>query len=123
MDGIGRYAGIDWAKHAHAVCIIDGQGSVLARFEVEHSAAGLRELARRLEGVEGAAIERPDGPVIDALLEAGLPVVVIASRHVKALRTRHGLAGNKDDRADAYVLADALRTDGQGRVLILLEKH
>ena len=66
----------------------------------------------RLEGVEGVAIERPDGPVIDALLAAGLPVVVIASRHVKALRTRHGLAGNKDDRADAFVLADALRTDG-----------
>jgi transposase len=113
MDGIGRYAGIDWAKDGHAVCIIDGQGSALARFEVEHSAAGLRELARRLEGVEGVAIERPDGPVIDALLEAGLPVVVIASRHVKALRTRHGLAGNKDDRADAFILADALRTDGQ----------
>jgi transposase len=63
--------------------------------------------------VDGVAIERPDGPVIEALLGAGIPIVVIASRHVKALRTRHGLAGNKDDRADAYVLADALRTDGQ----------
>ena len=62
--------------------------------------------------VDGVAIERPDGPVIDALLEAGLRVVVIASRHVKALRTRHGLAGNKDDRSDAFILADALRTDG-----------
>ena len=113
MDGIRRYAGIDWAKDAHAVCIIDERGSALARFEVEHSAAGLRELVRRLTGVEGVAIERPDGPIIEALLEAGLPVVVIASRHVRALRTRHGLAGNKDDRADAYVLADALRTDGQ----------
>ena len=41
-----------------------------------------------------------------------IPVVVIASRHVKALRTRHGLAGNKDDRSDAFILADALRTDG-----------
>jgi hypothetical protein len=39
-------------------------------------------------------------------------VVVIASRGVKALRTRYGSAGNKDDRADAYVLADVLRTDG-----------
>jgi hypothetical protein len=66
----------------------------------------------RLEAVEGVAIERPDGPVVEALLESGLPVVVIASSHVKALRTRHGLAGDKDDRADAYVLTDALRTDG-----------
>ena len=112
MDGIRRYAGIDWARERHAVCVIDDAGTAIARFEVEHTAAGLRELVRRLAGVEGVAIERPDGPVIDALLEAGLRVVVIASRHVKALRTRHGLAGNKDDRADAFILADALRTDG-----------
>lgn len=112
MDGIRRYAGIDWAKASHAVCIIDQRGGVVARFEVEHSDAGLRELVSRLSGVEGVAIERPDGPVVEALLEADLPVVVIASRHVKALRTRHGLVGNKDDRADAFILADALRTDG-----------
>jgi transposase len=112
MDGIGRYAGIDWAKDTHAVCVVDERGLVVSRFEVQHTDAGLRDLVRRLKDVEGVAIERPDGPVIDALLDAGIRVVVIASRHVKALRTRHGLAGNKDDRADAYVLADALRTDG-----------
>jgi transposase len=112
MDGIGRHAGIDWAKDRHAVCVVDGRGGVVSRFEVEHTDAGLRELVRRLGDVDGVAIERPDGPVIDALLEAGLPVVVIASRQVKALRTRHGLAGNKDDRSDALILADALRTDG-----------
>ncbi len=112
MDGIRRFAGIDWAGARHAVCVIDGAGAVVSRFEVDHDAAGLRELVRRLRGVVGVAIERPDGPVIDALLEAGLGVAVIASRHVKALRTRHGLAGNKDDRSDAFVLADALRTDG-----------
>ena len=112
MDGTRRFAGIDWAKARHAVCVVDGQGRAVARFEVEHTDAGLRELVRRLTGVEGVAIERPDGPVVEALLEAGLPVVVIASRQVKALRARHGLVGNKDDRADAYVLADALRTDG-----------
>ena len=113
MDGNRRYAGIDWAKARHAICIVDGHGHAVARFEVEHTDAGLRELVRSLEGIEGVAIERPDGPVVEALLGAGLPVVVIASRHVKALRARHGLAGNKDDRADAYILADALRTDGQ----------
>jgi transposase len=112
MDGIRRSAGIDWARATHAVCIVDERGAVTGRFEVAHDAAGLRQLVRRLEGVEGVAIERPDGPVIDALLAAGIPVTVIASRHVKALRPRHGLAGNKDDRSDAYVLADALRTDG-----------
>ena len=51
-------------------------------------------------------------PVVDALLEAGLEVVVVSSRSVKALRERYGTSGNKSDRSDAYVLADCLRTDG-----------
>jgi transposase len=58
-----------------------------------------------------AAIERSDGPVVDALLAAGVTVVVIAPRQVKNLRSRYGSAGNKDDRFDAFVLADVLRTD------------
>jgi transposase len=115
MDSGTTYAGVDWASRAHAVCIVDERGSALERFEVEHSEPGLRSLGRRLvkAGVTGVAIERPDGPVIDALFAAGLTVYVIASRHAKAMRTRYGTAGNKDDRADAYLLADVLRTDGQ----------
>jgi transposase len=62
-------------------------------------------------GVGEAAIERPDGPVVDALLGAGITVVVISPNQVKNLRSRYGSAGNKDDRFDAYVLADTLRTD------------
>jgi transposase len=57
------------------------------------------------------AIERPDGPVVEALLAAGLEVFVIAPNQVKNLRSRYGSAGNKDDRFDAYMLADVLRTD------------
>jgi transposase len=56
--------------------------------------------------------------VVDALMGAGLEVVVIPSRQVKALRERYGSAGNKDDAFDAYVLADTLRTDG-GRLRAL----
>jgi hypothetical protein len=33
------------------------------------------------------------------------------ARQVKNPRLRYGSAGNKDDRFDAYVLADVLRTD------------
>nr|WP_220454347.1 IS110 family transposase [Nocardioides immobilis] len=61
--------------------------------------------------VWGVAIERPDGPVVDALLEAELTVFVIAPNQLKNLRSRYGSAGNKDDGFDAYVLADTLRTD------------
>ena len=49
--------------------------------------------------------------LVGALLDAGLTVVVITSRQVKNLRSRYGAAGAKDDRFDAFVLADTLRTD------------
>ena len=58
------------------------------------------------------AIERGDGPVVEALMDSGLTVYVVPPRQVKALRERYGSAGNKDDRFDAYLLADTLRSDG-----------
>jgi transposase len=61
--------------------------------------------------VREAAIERSDGALVDALLEAGLTLVVVTSRQMKNLRSRYGSAGAKDDRFDAFVLADVLRTD------------
>lgn len=109
----GVTAGIDWASEDHAAAVVDAAGKVITRFTVGHTAAGLASLVSRLRraGAEEAAIERPDGKVVDALLEAGLTVVVISPNQLKHLRSRYGSAGNKDDRFDAYVLADVLRTD------------
>jgi transposase len=114
LKGSGRVrAGIDWASADHAVAVVDDNGLQVDRFTVEHRAGDLRRLTARLRraGVGEVAIERPDGPVVDALLEAGLTVFVIAPNQVKNLRSRYGSAGNKDDRFDAFVLADTLRTD------------
>ena len=106
-------AGIDWASVDHAICILDAEGSVLDRFFVVHDAAGLKTLVRRLLNaeVDEVGIERGDGPVVEALFQAGLTVLVIPPGQVKNLRSRYGSAGNKDDRFDAYVLADVVRTD------------
>lgn len=106
-------AGVDWAKDDHAVCVVDTDGEVLDRFIIEHTADGLKRLIRRMlgAGVSEVGIERGDGPVVDALLAAGLVVLVIAPNQLKNLRGRYGSAGNKDDRYDAYVLADVVRTD------------
>ena len=107
------FAGIDWAGVDHAVCVIDAAGTVLWRHTVAHSRAGLARLGTRLIelGVARVGIERPDGPVVEALLDAGLPVAVVPPRQVKNLRLRYRGAG-KDDRFDAYLLADTMRTDG-----------
>lgn len=114
MKDTCRFGAVDWATDAHAIAVVDEGGGVVDQFDVDHDAAGLDHLCRRLSKLEvrRVAIERPDGPVVDALLDGGFEVVVVSSRSVKALRERYGTSGNKSDRSDAFVLADCLRTDG-----------
>jgi Transposase len=90
-------AGVDWAKDDHAVCIVGSEGEALQRFMVKHDRAGLKDMVRRLlgAGVDEVGIERPDGPIVDAPLQAGLTVLVIPPAQVKNLRSRYGCAGNK----------------------------
>lgn len=106
--------GWDWATDTHAVSVVDADGVEVKRFDLPNSAVALRKVCRQLlaAGVCKVAIERPDGPAVDALWTAGLEVFVIAPRQVKPLRQRYSSTGNKDDHFDAFVLADTLRTDG-----------
>lgn len=109
------FAGLDWAVHTHAVCVIDSAGAVLERFEIAHDHDGLVELMRRLAHFGGhvrIAIERPSGLIVDALVEAGHHVFPIHPNAVKASRPRYRSHGAKCDASDAYLLADLLRTDG-----------
>jgi Transposase len=57
------------------------------------------------------AVEVPHGPVVDVLLERGFIVHAINPKQLDRLRDRFSIAGAKDDRRDAYVSADGLRTD------------
>jgi len=62
-------AGVDWAKDDHAVCVVGAEGEALVRFTIAHDAAGLKDMVRQLlkAGADEVGIERPDGPVVDAL--------------------------------------------------------
>lgn len=113
-DPTKRFAGLDWATDAHQVCVVDAEGAVLAEFAVPHTSSGLAELCSKLHRLDAArvSIERPDGPVVEALLGAAIEVVVVTPRKMKELRSRYSTSGAKSDRSDAYVLADVLRTDG-----------
>src|SRR5271157_3290501 len=57
------------------------------------------------------AIEAPHGPVVEILLERRFQVDAVNPKQLDRFRDRFTVAGAKDDRRDAYVLADALRTD------------
>lgn len=108
------YIGIDWGSTEHAVCVIDQTGRMKTRFTVAHTAAGFTNLTRRL-GKLGEpelmpiGIERPDGRLVDVLLEAGHPVVPVKPNAIKAWRDAEVLSGAKSDAADAQVIAEYLR--------------
>ncbi len=111
------HGGLDWGGTAHAVCIVDGTGKAVARIEGRHDAVGLADMLTRLRKLAPPAelpiaIERPSGLIVDALIEAGHPVIPIHPNVVKACRPRYRAAGGKSDPGDAYMLADILRTDG-----------
>jgi transposase len=108
------FAGIDWAAETHAVCVLDAGGRRVAAFTVEHTAAGLAGLTRRLARLGQpetmpVGIERPDGRLVDALLEAGHPVVPVSPNAIKTWRESETGSGAKSDAGDAYVIADYLR--------------
>ena len=107
------FAGIDWASKTHAICVVDDEGAIKVRFEIPNTGKTFTGLIKRLTklGVEGVAIERCDGPLVEALLDADHHVFVITPRQVKGLRSRYSGAGAKSDAGDAYLLADVLRTD------------
>ena len=108
------FAGIDWASKTHAICVVDEHGAIKLRFEIANTGKTFAGLIKRLTklDVEGIAIERCDGPLVEALLDADHQVFVITPRQVKGLRSRYSGSGAKSDAGDAYLLADVLRTDG-----------
>ena len=108
------FTGIDWAAETHAVCVTDAGGKIAAEFTIEHSADGIALLVRRLArygeaGVMPVAIERPDGRLVDLLLEAGHPVVPVSPNAIKTWRDGEVLSGAKSDAGDAAVIAEYLR--------------
>ncbi len=112
------YVGVDWATEAHRVVVLDATRAPVADQVVEHTGAALTaladELIRRVGGEAGrlaVAIEVPRGPVVETLLERGCAVYALNPKQLDRFRDRYSVAGAKDDRRDARVLADALATD------------
>ncbi len=112
------FVGIDWGSEQHEVCLLNREGDVLGERSVEHSGSGvadllawLRSQARAAPEVIAVAIEIPRGAVVETLVERGFAVFSINPKQLDRFRDRYSPAGAKDDRRDAFVLADSLRTD------------
>ena len=110
---MGNCAGIDWASEKHDVLIEDPDGNELLGTTFSHDEDGISALCAALAcfEVEVVAIERPDGLLVDRLLDAGIAVLALHPNQVKATRDRFRASGGKSDRFDRFVLCELARTD------------
>ncbi len=108
-----RTAGLDLASEEHRLVVVDADGCRCEERRVVHTEDGIAELARRLLELDVArvAIERPNGLVVDRLLDAGIAVVAVHPNQLAASRDRYRSGGGKSDGFDAWVLAELARTD------------
>jgi transposase len=97
----------------HDAVVENAEGERLWAGTVTHDEAGLTRLCRTLVtlGVQRVAVERPDGLLVERLLDAGLTVIAMHPNQVAAARPRFRPAGGKSDRFDAFVLCELARTD------------
>src|SRR5215470_13486326 len=118
MPDYDGFVGIDWATQTPAVCLLDAPGRVIAVTSVAPSGPGLAQLLERLRQRAvpaeriAVAIETPRAALVEALLRGGCHVFAGNPKPLDRGRDRHRVAGAKDDRRDALVIAAALRTDG-----------
>jgi transposase len=108
------FVGIDWAAEEHDVCVLDESGKGIDAFCIKHSAKGFNKLIGRLSRLGDpsempVAIERPDGRLVDRLLEAGFPVLPVKAHAIKVWRESEVPSGAKSDPGDAEVIAEYLR--------------
>lgn len=111
------HLGVDWADKFHQIWVSDGQGQKITEKKVGETVEELAEFGRwldesRAKGSElWAAIEKPQGRIVDFLLNHGVVVYPVNPKAVDRARDRFRMSSSKSDSFDAYVLAEFLRTD------------
>jgi transposase len=111
------YVGIDWGSETHQACVLDHERRIVTERSFAHAGNAVAEFAQWLRGLAdnpgrvAIAIEIPRGAVVETLVEYGFHLYAINPKQLDRFRDRYSMSGAKDDRRDAFVLADSLRTD------------
>lgn len=109
------YVGIDAGWETHSVVVLDEHGTSCFEKEFSTNTNDLIALRDKLLGFGvglkdiHVAIEDPTQPVVDVLIESGFSVMSINPKRTDRLREARWVANPKDDRRDAFVIADELR--------------
>ena len=102
---------MDLGDERFQVCPMDQVGGATEQRSFSHDGEGIAEAIGWAKEVAGpgrtvaVAIESPRGAVVAGLLEAGFEVFSINPKQLDRFRDRFTVAGAKDDRLDARVLA------------------
>lgn len=112
------YLGIDWGSEEHYLCLLDANGQVCGQRTVAHTADAVQEALQWVRERTGAVsaeiavgIETPRGALVDTVVEQGFAMFALNPKQLDRFRDRFTAGGAKDDRRDAHVVADGLRTD------------
>ena len=119
MTAYRFYVGIDWATQAHRVVVLDAERRPLHDRTVLHAGGALEtfvhwlaeDVAAGVASDVAVALEVPRGAIVDTLLARGCHVFALNPKQLDRFRDRYTVAGAKDDRRDAQVLASALASD------------
>jgi transposase len=102
---------------------VDRVGTVVSDFQFDHSLDGWKRFDEQMQafGKCPITIETSTGMVVDQLLQRQYPVYPVNPFAAKRYRERKAPSGTKTDRHDAWSLADALRTDGHGWIVLRVQ--
>jgi transposase len=112
------FVGVDLGDERFQVCVVEPTGASGEQRSFAHDGEGigaaidwLKSAALERTSRLAIAIESPRGAVVAGFLDAGFEVFSINPKQLDRFRDRFSVAGSKDDRLDARVLGDSLRTD------------
>ncbi len=111
------FVGCDWSRFQHDLVIIDPEGAVRCEFRVPHAAEGLDALGEQIAALESnptevrVGLELHDGALLAWLVDQGYTVYGLNPKSAERARDRYRPSGGKDDRSDALILAEVVRTD------------
>ncbi|KGN39275.1 IS110 family transposase [Knoellia subterranea] len=114
-----RYAGIDWSENNQDYAVVDQDGVRVKLGKFKETPDGLRdfdaEMRKHADPDTGAlptvAIETDKGLTVTTLKQLGYAVYAINPMKVARYRERYSTGRNKNDRADATLIANVVRTD------------
>lgn len=94
------FVGVDWASREHQVCVLAPDGPIERAFA--HEAEGLGAMVDWLcsqaatPQLVAVAIETPQGPVVEALMDCGIAVFSTKPKQLDRFRDRFSPADTTD---------------------------